>query len=442
MMERVTDPELIKQLNSIRLNQSNKNAPLQPVTDPGLIKQLDSERLKSQQESKGKLYNFAKEYIPEPGLPPGINIASGLMSLSGQTPEQKKLIANIPQVLTGAQPGIKEKIEQGIGQYLPAQMTGINSLTGLGGIGSRALVNSLYGGAINKENISEGMKEGLVSSLAGDIIPGIATGIGKYSEFVNPIKFVSNKINSIKNEYNAVKELQRQKYRPVNEKYNDYMVTSTPEKYLGFTKKDKKYFTPEVNKAYGDFIDEPNFKNLHTLQSIMGSNAVKSKRQNVIQTLNIGRNKIKKIIENFLSHDPESLALYKEGSDITKNILSGYESTPLLRNIISGLKKDVEGKKLISSLSSGAEKEAYKEAGKSIAKIPEGHSLRNHLKDLEEKFGNAGLLSDIPPTGLKGYIPNIVGYAQKPEVISAVNELFGPYKATRNALLGYDLNNP
>ena len=143
--------------------------------------------------------------------------------------------------------------------------------SGLGGIAQRLLGSEAFDILQNKDR-AQGAKEGLQSGLVGEAIGAPFRAVGKAAEAFNPIKAAESAQQKIGQEAKKAKTAMNQAYGPVHEAYGNNLVTTTPEKYLGFGREDYKYFTPDVKKVYDSFIHEPNFKNLETKLSSVFAN--------------------------------------------------------------------------------------------------------------------------------------------------------------------------
>ncbi len=257
----------------------------------------------------------------------------------------------------------------------------------------------------SKQDITKSAEKNATLNALLEILPAPFRLAAKGAEVMNPLKYTAQKAGTIKNEYDAAVKAQKAAYNPVAQKYNAVAVTNDPAKFLGYTKKDLKYFTPNVTKAYEDFVSAPNFENLHKLQSIMGNEHAKvasnSSKINTSQTLVKARAKATKRAQEFLSRDPEALANYNKGIDLTKNLVEPYRSNKILKQVTQGIKKDFKPEDLQEAIKIGREKVLYGEGKNAVTAIPKSHALVNHLKDLENKIAT-GKLSQFAIPGLLG----------------------------------------
>lgn len=221
-----------------------------------------------------------------------------------------------------------------------------------------------------------------------------------FAEMFNPAKFAAEKAGQIKNEFAATKATMNEMYRPVNEKYNDYSVTVTPKKYMDSAGIDRSDLYPDAKITYDNFIEEPNFNNLHKLQSKIGKDwsraSISPATEEKAQLFGQMQSGLKNKVQKFLAHDPNALKQYNLATEYAKNHHFPYLSTPSLRNISKG-KMDIQPNTLAKSIDKATKKTLGAE-DRSV--IPEGHPLRNHLADLNRmnNFGNAAQYA-VPAIG-------------------------------------------
>lgn len=271
------------------------------------------------------------------------------------------------------------RIGAGTGGNLAYESPDINNMQQLGDATKRSLgINALIEGAIAPLRFAGGM-----------------------AEMFNPIQYGANKADQIRNEYTAAKTLQEQAYAPVTQKYGDTIVTADPKNYLGFGKADIKYFTPDVKKSYGDFLDEPTFQNLHDLQSQMGRDwarvSTNPGKINTAQTLDASRNSIKDKIQSFLGPDENALNQYNLGSEITKNQVMPYVANKTLRKVVEGVNPGISPAQLSNAIGQGTQKVISRGPNGITTAIPAGHALRNHMADLEQMINFGKSAQTIAP---------------------------------------------
>jgi len=210
------------------------------------------------------------------------------------------------------------------------------------------------------------------------------------AEIMHPASYTSKQMDKIKLGHDLTKDKMEQAYDPVSQKYGDFQVTVSPEKYLGFDQDEIKEFPTDVKRSYKNFTNEPTFDNLHTLQSKMGrkasmlsSNPLKS---DIADNLRIGRQDVNNKISLFLSRDPEMLTQYNKGREIARDEYYPYLSNNVLTKISKGVKKDISPNQLNNALVKGREKIVYEKEGKPITAIPENHQLTSISKELKNRI--------------------------------------------------------
>ncbi len=278
------------------------------------------------------------------------------------------------------------------GNSLLMRYLGAPAINAMSRIGVGTAGNAAYAG--DKADTMDQFKTLLKNSLGGNALLEAGTapirGLGYSAEMLNPVAYTSEKMAQIRNEYHEAREAQRAAYAPVTEQYGHVNVTNTPRTYLNFDRNDTKYFTPEVKKVYGDFLDEPTFDNLHRLQSQMGKDAASmtgnSSKINTRQTLESARDRVQERAQTFLSRDPEALASYNRGRDITRDVLKPYEANINLRRVAQGNVTSMSPNKLRNEITKGVEKGRHA--------IPENHPLQNHLRDLNKMIDFGGAIKD------------------------------------------------
>jgi hypothetical protein len=137
-----------------------------------------------------------------------------------------------------------------------------------------------YGAAINtapnalsqegRQNIGpEFIKNAILNSILE--IPTLPYRIARgTSEIFNPKTYTKNLSKQIQTESKAAEQKVNDLYEPVNTKYGDIDVTSSPESYMKGLGIDKSKLYSDAKLNYEDFIRSPTYKNLHDLQSTLG----------------------------------------------------------------------------------------------------------------------------------------------------------------------------
>jgi hypothetical protein len=484
-MKLVTDEKILNQLNT------DENSLFKPITDPNILNKLESKQSEFDPSFMSKLAPNILAGMAEMGhslINAPSNIGRFAASKGFISPETANMIPRQQDYDYSAMlklPGTtSDKIIQALAKNAPAMLMpemklgaigkGIESIPmagkSLSGAASRILPQAGWG-AYTSENPYEGMKEfGLTqTALEGLKLPvSAAKGI---SEFMKPTQYAKNQLKEIKQGHDTAHSIVEETYRPVREMYDDFNVTLTPKKYLDFDKTQIKRFTPEVRASYEAFLKEPNFKNLHSLQSQMGRDYARiSGNPNLINradNLKLSRNIVNTKLINFLNRDPEALAQYKKAVDISRDLYYPYISNPTLRKISEGVKRDIKPKELSRALTKSKEKIVYKKEGKPITAIPEGHPLSETLNKLDTKISRgkaaqyaiptlaASLMGGhfLPGVGHIGgggagalfahYLqPHMIEFIQNPQVAKALkNYLEIPGQTIARGAVGYNIQN-
>lgn len=330
-----------------------------------------------------------------------------------------------------------------------------NSMSRIGSGSAANMISDLP----NIKNMDQA-KALLKNSLSANAILEAGTSplriAGHAAEILNPIQHTRDKIRDIQTEYAGARQAQRAAYDPVTAAYGNTNVTNRPSEYLGFTRAQTRYFTPEIRRVYQDFIGRPTFDNLHRLQSQMYRDAASlegnSNKINTLQTIRRTREQIQGQIQNFLARDPQALASYNRGIDLTRDLIKPYEYNEKLTKVARGQVTEMKPQQLRKEILKGVQEE--------YGGIPVGHPLRNHLRDLDKfaDFGNAVNDIGIPAAGLIGgeiaspglggaitglaagggaryMMPGLVKGAQNPlleRMMRAINPLY--YSAGRTAI--------
>lgn len=362
-----------------------------------------------------KLATSVSNNIPSPGMPAGLNIASGLFSLASQNPQQQNMIANLPQVATGQQPTDSQQIEHSIGKNSPSfAMPEAGSSSFLLNALSRIAGQSAFGVASNPgDRLDAGESFGGLQTVM-EAIPAAGNIAKIFAEQINPMKFAGQIAEQARTMAQSAKNEANTYYNPVNEKYNDSWVTPTPKQYLDFKPEDTQYFKPDVNRAYRDFNAEPSFGNLHTLQSKMGA----------YPELAPLREGIKGKIQSFLSNDPEMLELYNTGSNILKNNYYPYVSNDILKDVVEHQKPitQFDPVKLSKALNDSPMVQASNKAEQPIE-----HPIVNLATQMTNKLNTGQLVQHLLPTILGGITGNFIEPALGTLGGAGAGALFGKY---------------
>lgn len=282
----------------------------------------------------------------------------------------------------------------------------INAMSRIGS-GTAANIASQTPNIKNLEDLKDISKNSLKMNalLEAGTIP--LRAVGHAAETFNPVQFGEKKASQINNEFKAAKALQQETYRPVMDKYGEYNVTLNPKKYMDDLGIEKKGMYHQTKQLYDKFLKEPTFKNLHELQSQIGTDLRQSRvarnKPASVSRFSDYNSKLKDKVTSYLKHDPEMLEQYEKGSQITRNLVEPYRATPTLEKIAYGKIENSHPENLSNSIKKGNEKIIARKGEDAFTAIPENHPLQNHLRDLE-KIINFGKLAKTTIPTLAGAI--------------------------------------
>lgn len=235
----------------------------------------------------------------------------------------------------------------------------------------------------------------------------LGRGFHAVAELFNPIKYSRNLASQIKSEHDAAERTMQENYRPINEKYGDYNISVTPDKYLKDAKINRDQLYTDAQKYYDDFVKEPTYSNLNNLKSQIGRDWAKISPTNTnvrdTQLFNSYRHSLDNKIKNFLSNDKDALSQYEKANKFAENIYYPYQSTPTLKRIAKGKYNTVYPEKMADSI----DKASQRVVGQDYRlRIPEDHPLRNHLANLKNRLTTA----DIAKIGIPTLTGAILGH--------------------------------
>jgi hypothetical protein len=255
----------------------------------------------------------------------------------------------------------------------------------------------------NSQDLSNVTKNAGLMNAVLETIPFAGRALSSTAELFNPTKYMSNKMDQIKDEAQNVKSIMDSKYAPINEKYGDSLVTLDPEKYMQDMGISRNKLYQDSKLSYDEFLKKPNYSNLKDLQtqvarsySTVASNINKPK---TAQLFNFYQNNLRNGQKQFLSRDPEALNQFNDATNYARENYYPYLSSPDLRKVVSkGSDANVSGNSLINSIKKTMDK---KVGNRDV--LPETHPLVQHLTDMQNRK-NLGNLS-------KSTLPTITGSA-------------------------------
>lgn len=421
-MGRITDPELLAQLNGTG-SSGNK------VTDPELLRQLNSNSGKDNQtESQPKQnignYLFNDNYDSK-GLRGQLNAIPDDVITGVKGGVQNLFHGVAPSLVSEFHPqGISQHIGDflgnvgafaGGGEALGALGKGIPIVRDVIAAGGRLpeMVKRLggattYGAINNPEDREKGATIGLATGGAGEGL-GLLLGKGlpKAAEFLYPKKHANDLADSIYKNYQNAQQASSELYNPVFEKLGENKIFNSP-KNSDYSKLGKDVFGTydyDLQKLHKDFLKEPTLNKAHELQSDIGNeiSSVKNENntyadRNAIKKLTAARNSLKDDINTFLQNkNPALRQQYKDAANFHRTNVIPYMENKTISNIVSGKKETIMPQNLrkslqdLSEIKSGKNKEYL---------LPEGHYLRQALSDISNRIDRGTAAATTGSLGL------------------------------------------
>lgn len=262
---------------------------------PGQINPF--QHLLAEENKKPNLLEQLKRKAGEiaPTMPPGVNMASGILSMAFPG-KQGELVENLPQIVRGAQPTTSESVSQELGKLIPGT-----------GIGGAATVK-----------FGQGVKSLLTKVKPKELAYGIQKGHDQL------LKQSKNIFDLIKSEV---------KTRGVNQIDLGKDVIQQAEKHLPQTR---------VNKELIAKAETGDYEAVHKLQSDLGKRGTKNLGSNLAADRDAGeemldiREKINDAIKNkFKQSGHEDLANHlEEANDIYRKLKKTYYSHPTIAKLV------------------------------------------------------------------------------------------------------------
>lgn len=117
--------------------------------------------------------SILQKILPTPQMPLGMNVASGAVSAL-MPPGQRNILEQAPQIASGGNYGIPQKVASSAGETIPAMLAGGSSLLGQGaagfGMGAAA--------APPGQRIESGAENALLTTGLGKVLPMIGKTVG------------------------------------------------------------------------------------------------------------------------------------------------------------------------------------------------------------------------------------------------------------------------
>lgn len=416
-------------------------------------------------------YNLAK-FAESAGTPGGFSLAKRMGVTAEDVPHQRNYnfgaLLGIPKT-----PG--NELTQGLvsavpNMLLPNAKLGLvgkvlSKVPGIGGYATGLLERGLPQVAYNaatSENPAEGAKQAAGMQAVMELLPTGFRALKGTAEVLNPKAFANRELQTIATKAAMSEKAMQDAYNVPTQRYAGHWVSVDPEKYLGSSGIERGRLYPDAKRIYDDFMNEPNFNNLHRLQSQIGKDwariSTNPDKTDVAQEFYNYRKSLIGKTKSFLSRDPEALAKYEEGARIGREQYYPFLSHEKLAQIVEGTKTSTtpgELSSLLTKVTEGRKKP-----------IPQNHYLREALKNTERKLaiGQAaqygiptvagtigggimmpgiGHLGGLGAGGLAAHYgtPAFTGLVQNPLIENAMQNYLAPlYYGAGKEAIGYNMN--
>jgi len=370
-----------------------------------------------------------------------------------------------------------------------AQLAGNLGEKGLSALSQRLGSNTLYGASTEPEDRLKGAESGFLTGGTGELLGGLlGKALPKAAEFLYPQKYANKLAGDINKGYRSAQKEANELYSPITEKlgkeeiensYNYGHPTASYTRKSEYKKLPEKTFDeypPNLEKLHNKFLDEPNLKNAHDLQSEMGSTAADYIRKNEpldkIQNLKNAHNVLKNDINEFLkTKHPEEYKQYQNASQFYKENVIPYTNEKI-HKIATSNKETVKPEALQGALKELTELKRGNNSEEYL--VPKNHYLNKAYTDIShrinrgEAVGTAGSLGSVLAGGVLGNIfhpglygtilggglgagasfagkrylmPKVLSLSTNPSVHETLPKLKGTYNALVKSLIGAQTGN-
>jgi hypothetical protein len=190
---------------------------------PDLSQPIDAQANNGSDQSSSpimdKIKSGLRTILPTPQMPLGLNVASGALS-AFMPPTQRNLLEQAPQIMSGSNYGVPQKIASSVGETIPAMLAGGGSLPGqaMAGFGMGAM------SAPSGQRLESGAENALLTTGIGKVLPMIGKTIG------NLVSPATNKsmASNIQNIHDAIGSQASQGFQDVSKGVSDRGLTQVP----------------------------------------------------------------------------------------------------------------------------------------------------------------------------------------------------------------------
>jgi hypothetical protein len=371
---------------------------------------------------------------------------------------------------------------------------GVQSLAGLGEKGWSALSNrlasgGLYGAINEPQDRAGGATTGVMTAGAGELLGGLlGKALPKAAEFLYPQKYANKLAGDINKGYRSAEKEANELYNPIIEKlgkekiensYNYGHPTAAYTRKSEYKKLDDKTFneySPNLEKMHQKFMNDPNVKNAHYLQSDMGKEVAELISKNApkekIDKIKNGQQLLQQDLNQYLktNHPGEHQEYQNAGKFYKENVIP-YRNEKIYK-IATKNQETVTPEELQSSLRQLTELKRGNNSEEYLA--PKNHYLNKAYTDISHRInrgeaaGTAGSLGSVLAGGVLGNIfhpglygtilggglgagasfagkrylmPKVLSLSTNPSVHETLPKLKGTYDALVKSLIGAQTGN-
>lgn len=447
MAKRITDPNLIKTLNSLagfeEDSRTLENSSPKNESSQSILSSLARVPLNLAIGAGGGIQNLGHDILPS---------LIRKFEPQGLSQTIAEPIANAAAFIVGPETAIAKGAS-----YLGKSILLIERLTGEGvsALSKRLASNTAFGAITEPEDRLKGAEKGLVTGAVGELIPGALSKITKGAEFLYPRKYANDLAQSIKNNYQTAKQDASALYKPVIDTLGKSKIASYPN-YSEYRKLGNdifKDYPAKLKDVHDEFMKNPNLKNAHELQSRIGKTLItytsKNEPQAAIEKLSKAKDYLQNDINRFLkTNNPDLLKQYKSAGQFYKENVIPYKGQKNIADITASKVQTIKPNQLKELLRKLTEHEGV---------VPENHPLQRAYKDLSARIergkalsgvGSLAAMSAIPGVGLIGgalgshYLtPKLLELATNPTINNNIPKIMPYYDALVKSIINAQTGN-
>jgi len=376
-----------------------------------------------------------------------------------------------------------------IGKGIPLAREAIAAGEKLPGMMKRLGGAAAYGAINNPEDRLEGASTGLITGGTGELLGSLlGKGLPKAAEFLYPQKYANKLAGDINKGYRSAQKEANELYNPIIEKlgkekiensYNYAHPTAAYTRKSEYKKLDDKTFdeySPNLEKMHQKFMNDPNVKNAHYLQSDMGKEVAELISKNApkekIDKIKNGQQLLQQDLNQYLkTNHPGEHQEYQNAGKFYKENVTPYRNEKIYK-IATKNQETVTPEELQSSLRQLTELKRGNNSEEYLA--PKNHYLNKAYTDISHRInrgeaaGTAGSLGSVLAGGVLGNIfhpglygtilggglgagasfagkrylmPKVLSLSTNPSVHETLPKLKGTYNALVKSLIGAQTGN-